>query len=134
MAKSGFERLGFANPLGKFSMFVEEPGVYKLEISHPKFYFEPVIVDVADSETSAFLYTLNTASKGTRLIYPLELEPSHKIKYFEQEEPFNPLVYLKSPMVLMVGFSLMMMWCMKQVPKEEMEAYQAQQSDTMKQC
>ena len=66
--------------------------------------------------------------------YPLQLEPSHKLKYFEAEEPFNPLVYLKNPMVLMIGVSLVMMTVMKSVPKEEMEAYQEQQSDQMKQC
>ena len=57
------------------------------------------------------------------------MDPSYKNKYFEIEEPFNPLVYLKSPMVLMIGFSMVMMFMMKQVPKEEMEAYQEQQSE-----
>ncbi len=44
------------------------------------------------------------------------------------------MVYLKNPMVLMIGVSGVMMFMMKSVPKEEMEAYQDQQSDTMKSC
>ena len=59
------------------------------------------------------------------MIYPVQLEPSHKIKYFEIEEPFIPLAYLKSPYFLMIAFSGLMMLMMKAVPKEEMEAYQA---------
>ena len=73
----------------------------------------------------AFLYDVKSGGKGVRLLYPLQLEPNHRIKYFEIEEPFNPLVYLKSPYFLMIGFSMFMMFMMKQVPKEEMESYQA---------
>ena len=120
---------------GNFKIYVSEPGSYKLEVFHSNFYFEPVIVDVkAESTYSAHLWVLNTGSKGVRLLYPLVLEPSHKIKYFDVEEAFNPLVYLKSPMVLMIGVSVLMMYMMKAVPKEEMEAYQEQQADTLKQC
>ena len=72
----------------------------------------------------AYLYSLNTGGKGQRLIYPLQLDPSHKIKYFDIEEPFNPAVYLKHPLVLMGGLSFVMMYMMKSVPKEEMEEYQ----------
>ena len=113
-----------------------EPGQYKLEVFHHNFYFEPVIVEIhTDSDIaskphlskySAFIFSLNTATKSQRLLYPLQLEPSHKIKYFEIEEPFNPMVYLKSPMVLMIGVSMLMMFMMKSVPKEEMEQYQEQ--------
>jgi hypothetical protein len=34
----------------------------------------------------------------------------------------------------MIGVSVLMMFMMKQVPKEEMEAQMTSQSDTMKQC
>ena len=69
---------------------------------------------------------LQNGSKGQRLIYPLHLEPSHKVKYFDIEEPFNPLAYLQSPFVLMMGVSALMMMMMKSVPKEELESYQEQ--------
>ena len=80
------------------------------------------------------MFTLNTASKGQRLLYPLILEPSNKIKYFDIEEGFNPLVYLKSPMVLMIGVSMFMMYMMKSVPKEEMKEQQDQMKEQMKSC
>ena len=144
IGKKGFRKKAFVDLLGKFKIDLEEPGIYKLETFHHNFYFEPVVVDIKSDlemesnpqgkQNSAFLYQLQTGSKGIRLIYPVQLEPSHKIKYFEIEEPFNPLVYLKSPYALMIGFSALMMFMMKQVPKEEMEAYQEQQSDSLKQC
>ena len=136
----GFSKLGFVDYTGNFKIYVADPGQYKLEVYHSNFYFEPVLVDVkAESELegtskqyTAFLWIMNSGSKGVRLLYPLQLEPSHKIKYFDIEEAFNPLVYLKSPMVLMIGVSLLLMYMMKAVPKEEMEAYQEQQADTLK--
>ena len=67
-------------------------------------------------------------------MYPVTLEPSHIINYYEAEEQVNLWQYLKSPYVMMIGFSVVMMYMMKQVPKEELEQYQSQQSDTMKQC
>ena len=116
-----------------------------MEAFHRDFYFEPVVVDIASDEEmglnssikkqySAYLYQLHTGSKGVRLLYPLSLEPSHKIKYFDIEEPFNPITYMKNPYFMMIGFSVVMMYMMKMVPKEEMEAYQDQQGDTLKQC
>jgi len=50
------------------------------------------------------------------------LDPSHKIRYFDVEEPFNIINYLKNPYFMMIGFSGLMMVMMKAVPKEEMES------------
>lgn len=108
---------------GYFNVFVAKPGIYKVEIFNTNFYFEPVIVQVITNEeqemypnkkkVSAYLYDTKTGGKGVRLLYPLQLEPSHRLKYFDIEEPFNPLVYLKSPYFLMIGFSMLMMFMMK---------------------
>ena len=81
---------------------MQKPGIYKLEVFQRHFYFEPVIVEINENDQdssskkkySAYLFTLQNGSKGQRLIYPLHLEPSHKVKYFDIEEPFNPLAYL----------------------------------------
>ena len=75
---------------------------------------------------------MKDGSKGVRLLYPLQLEPSHMINYFEKEEPFNPMVFLKDPYFLMIGFGVVMMYMMKAVPKEDMEEYQKTQAEQMK--
>lgn len=64
------------------------------------------------------------SGKDYKLVYPLQLEPSHRIQYFEIEEPFNPLVYLQNPMVIMVGVSAMLMFMMKRMPKQDLEEMQ----------
>ena len=139
-----FQKLGFVDSNGRFKIEVPQAGIFKLEAFHHNFYFEPVVVDIATDEEmsvtsgkkqySAYLYSLHTGSKGVRLLYPLSLEPSHKIRYYDIEEPFNPITYLKNPYFMMIGFSVVMMYMMKMVPKEEMEAYQEQQGETLKQC
>ena len=47
---NGFNKIGFVNADGKFSITVDEPGVYKLEAFHLLFFFEPVIVDILSEE------------------------------------------------------------------------------------
>ena len=99
-----------------------------------QYHFEPVVVEILKPEDlvgpiggesdakrrpqgiRAFLYSLKTG-KDVRLAYPLQLEPSMRMQYFEIEAPFNPLNYLKNPMVIMVGVSGLLMWMMKRMPK-----------------
>ena len=38
------------NIFGKFEIYVAEPGIYKLEVFHLKYYFEPVIVQINENE------------------------------------------------------------------------------------
>ena len=114
--------------------YVEEGGVYKLEVQNMMYHFEPVVVEImkpedlvgplgTEGETKrrpsgvrAFLYSLKSG-RDARLAYPLQLEPSMRMQYFEIEPPFNPLNYLKNPMVIMVGVSGLLMWMMKRMPK-----------------
>ena len=97
------------------------------------YHFEPVVIDItrpedlvgpigtaADAEAKrrippvrAFLKT----GRDVKLAYPLQLEPSMRMQYFEIEAPFNPLNYLKNPMVIMVGVSGLLMFMMKRMPK-----------------
>ena len=46
IGKKGFRKKAFVDLLGKFTIDVEEPGMYKIETFHHNFYFEPVVVDV----------------------------------------------------------------------------------------
>ena len=57
-----------------FKIYVQDPGLYRLEIFHHKFSFEPVIIDVisdveisqnsALNQYSAYISTLNTGQKS----------------------------------------------------------------------
>jgi len=98
---------------GRFQVGVPSEGTYKLEVHHVHYYFEPVVVEVMDEEFApgkhmkVFLFSLKEG-RDYRLKYPLELEPSSKFQYFEEKAPFDPLVYLKNPFVIMIGMTLLL--------------------------
>ena len=90
-------------------------GVYKLEVYNLAYFFEPVVVEVFTEEFSpgknikSFLFNLKQGKDiSVRLAYPLHLEPTSRMQYFDEEIPFNPMNYLKNPMVLMIGVMLVM--------------------------
>ena len=130
---NGFRRNAFTNGVGKFSFHLARPGTYKVEVVNRRFFFEPVAIKIetdavlAESPTkkqiSASIWRIKD-SKPTKLVYPLQLKPTHRINYFEIEQGINMLAFLKSPYMLMMGFGGLMYFMMKSVPKEELEAYQ----------
>lgn len=46
-------------------------------------------------------------------------EPQTQQKYFDVRAPFDPTKILKSPMGIMIGMSVLMMFCMKNMPDAE---------------
>ncbi len=40
----GYQKMAFVDFAGKFKVYVENPGLYKLEVFNLKYYFEPVVV------------------------------------------------------------------------------------------
>jgi hypothetical protein len=49
----------------------------------------------------------------------LYAEPVEQQQYFDVRAPFNPVKILKSPMGMMIGMTVLMMWCMKNMPDAE---------------
>ena len=43
---NGFKKITFVDFAGKFKVYVENPGLYKLEVFNLKYYFEPVTVNI----------------------------------------------------------------------------------------
>jgi len=79
---------------------VKEPGLYKLDVINLHYYFDPVVVEVLEEsqvqagkkQIRAFLYNIKTG-KDVRLVYPLQLEPTFKMQYFE----VNPFFLTSKP-------------------------------------
>ena len=113
MAINNGEYNGLVDNLGNFKVSVPTTGTYKVEIFNPSFYFEPVVVEISEEEfapgkdTKAFLFSL-TKGKDFRLMYPLVLDPSSKIQYFEPVPQFDPISYLKNPFVIMIGVTFLL--------------------------
>ena len=132
---------------GEYNALVDQAGhfkiavpnfaaTYKLEVQNINFYFEPVVVDVLDEEFApgkfikAYLFDLRNG-KDFRLMYPLQLDPSSRLSYFEDRVPFDPTAYLKNPFVWMIGLSLLMSTMMKNMDKEELKEAQKSQQQLM---
>ena len=52
-----------------------------------------------------------------RFSYPLVLEPRGAISYFEARAPFNPMSIFANPMMLMMGFSMLMVRARHAAPR-----------------
>jgi len=70
--------------------------------------------------------------KGKQLVYPLNLEPSHIKEYFDPVPPFNPMSLIANPMVMMTGFSFLMMFMMKAMPKQDKKEMKKSMDDMKK--
>jgi len=63
----------------------------------------------------------------------MRLEPSHIKEYFEPVPPFNPMSLIMNPMVMMTGFSFVMMFMMKAMPKQDKKEMKKQMEEMKKQ-
>ena len=123
---NGGEYSCLVDNLGHFKVEVPSSGSYKLDVFNLNYHFEPVVVEIYDEEfspgknTKAFLFSLKHG-KDFRLVYPLQLDPSSRISYFELEKPFDPIAYCKNPFVIMIGVTLVMSQLMKNMDPEEMK-------------
>jgi hypothetical protein len=69
------------------------------------------------------IYSLNMTTNAKERITNTEgflsVEAISHQKYFEVRAPFDPISLLKSPMGMMIGFTVLMMFCMKNMPDPE---------------
>jgi hypothetical protein len=57
-------------------------------------------------------YTNNEMVRRSALPYPLKVTPISRLNYFVEREKFDATSYLKNPMVLIIGLSMVMMFIM----------------------
>lgn len=69
------------------------------------------------------VYVHNITSNSKDLIANsdgfISAEPVSQQKYFDSKPPFDPISLLKSPMGIMVGLTVMLLFCMKNMPDTE---------------
>ena len=125
---NGGEYSSLVDNMGHFNVQVSGPGTYKIEVQNLYYHFEPTVVVIYETEfaagkdTKAFLFSLKHGKdQGTRLAYPLVLDPSSRFGYFEQKAPFDPWAYAKNPFVIMIGVTLLMSQLMKGIDPDEMK-------------
>ncbi|KAG6409509.1 hypothetical protein SASPL_127549 [Salvia splendens] len=105
-----------------FSSHNVPAGTHLIEVAAIGYFFSPVRVDVSARHPGKVQAAL---TENRRSLSELVLEPMVEEQYFEIREPFNVLSLLKSPMGLMIGFMVIVMFLMpKLVDPEELKRAQ----------
>ncbi|PVV04889.1 hypothetical protein BB560_000601 [Smittium megazygosporum] len=105
-------------------------GRHVLEIEDVDYVFPKLVLDISKKGEKAVVsawyfqtgYEVNTNDRS--LPFPLSLSPLSKREFIKAREKFNILKMLKSPYMLMVGFSIVMMFILPKLQaavKEEEE-------------
>jgi hypothetical protein len=124
---NGGQRVTFARPDGYFSFHNVPAGTHLIEVSSIGYFFSPVRVDISARNPG---YIQAALTETRRVLNELVLEPLKEEQYYEIREPFSIMSLLKSPMGLMVGFMVIMVFVMpkmmENIDPEEMRQAQEQ--------
>ncbi|XP_059641241.1 ER membrane protein complex subunit 7 homolog [Cornus florida] len=106
---NGGQRVTFVRPDGYFSFHNVPAGTHLIEVAAIDYFFSPVRVDVSARNPGKVQAAL---TENRRALTELVLEPLREEQYYEIREPFNIMSVVKSPMGLMIGFMLLVMFVM----------------------
>ncbi|GMP94480.1 hypothetical protein CsSME_00043930 [Camellia sinensis var. sinensis] len=106
---NGGERVTFLRPDGYFSFHNVPAGTHLIEVSAIGYFFSPVRVDVSARNPGKVQATL---TEIRRSLNELVLEPLKEEQYYEMREPFSIMSVVKSPMGLMMGFMVIVVFLM----------------------
>jgi hypothetical protein len=121
---------------GNFSIPDVPPGTYVLSVLSHDYSFDHVRIDVSPSEPLPEVrpYIFGTPLLTTTsfiLPYPIVLTPRHKNRYFSPHESFNLVGMFRSPMMMIMGLTgvlmLAMPYIIKQLDPETLDGLKGQQ-------
>ncbi|XP_051137132.1 ER membrane protein complex subunit 7 homolog [Andrographis paniculata] len=119
---NGGQQVTFLRPDGYFSFHNVPAGTHLIEVAAIGFFFSPVRVDVSARNPGKVQAAL---TENRRVLSELVLEPLREEQYYEIREPFSVMSIVKSPMGLMIGFMVIVMFLMpKLVDPEELKRAQ----------
>ncbi|KAA0063326.1 ER membrane protein complex subunit 7-like protein [Cucumis melo var. makuwa] len=122
---NGGQRVTFLRPDGYFSFYNVPAGTHLIEVAALGYFFSPVRVDVS-ARNPGKVQAAQTENR--RVLSELVLEPLRDEEYYEVREPFNIMSVVKSPMGLMVGFMVIVVFLMpklmENIDPEEMRRAQ----------
>eukprot|EP01103_Thecamoeba_quadrilineata_P012325 TRINITY_DN314_c1_g1_i1.p1 TRINITY_DN314_c1_g1~~TRINITY_DN314_c1_g1_i1.p1 ORF type:complete len:198 (-),score=24.78 TRINITY_DN314_c1_g1_i1:195-788(-) len=114
---------------GSFVIHDVPPGSYLIQVLSTEYNFPQVRVDVSsrpDVKTKAQLFNI----QNTNTPYPLSLEPESVATFFQRRESFNIFSLLGNPMLIMVLFTVGIMFVLPKLKdltdEVEQESRQAQ--------
>ncbi|KAJ3679149.1 hypothetical protein LUZ60_017160 [Juncus effusus] len=124
---NGGQRVTFVRPDGYFSFHDVPAGTHLIEVSSMGYFFSPVRVDISARNPGKIQAAL---TENRRVLNELVLEPLKEEQYYEIREPFSIMSIVKSPMGLMIGFMVLVVFIfpkmMEGIDPEEMKQAQEQ--------
>ncbi|KAI1306745.1 hypothetical protein EDD11_004671 [Mortierella claussenii] len=121
---------------GRFVFPNVPEGSYLLEVQSPQYIYPTVKLVVTDKEPKAHLVSLGAdwSNNDNALPFPLTLSPRAPASYFIPREGFKLSHLFANPMMLMMGFSVLMLFLMPKLmanmDPEAMEEMQGMQDAT----
>ncbi|GMH12460.1 hypothetical protein Nepgr_014301 [Nepenthes gracilis] len=106
---NGGEKVTFLRLDGYFSFQNVPAGTHLIEVAANGYFFSPVRVDVSARNPGKVQAALTETRRG---LSELVLEPLREEEYYEIREPFSIMSVVKSPMGLMMGFMLIVVFLM----------------------
>ncbi|KAJ0031005.1 hypothetical protein Pint_12440 [Pistacia integerrima] len=106
---NGGRSITFLRPDGYFSFHNMSAGTHLIEVAAIGYFFSPVRVDVSARNPGKVQAALTENRRG---LTELVLEPLREEQYYEIREPFSIMSVVKSPMGLMVGFMVVVVFLM----------------------
>ncbi|PON89867.1 Carbohydrate-binding-like fold containing protein [Trema orientale] len=106
---NGGQRVTFLRPDGFFSFHNVPAGTHLIEVAAIGYFFSPVRVDVSARNPGKVQAALTETRRG---LQEFVLEPLKEEQYYEIREPFSIMSLVKSPMGLMIGFMVIVVFLM----------------------
>ncbi|CAN1287814.1 ER membrane protein complex subunit 7 homolog, partial [Linum perenne] len=106
---NGGQNVTYLRPDGYFSFHNVPAGTHLIEVSAMGYFFSPVRVDVSARFPGKIQAALTENRRG---LTELVLEPLREEQYYEIREPFSPMSIIKSPMGMMIGFMVVVVFLM----------------------
>lgn len=106
---NGGESVGLIRSDGSFQLVHVSAGrSYTLDVAMSEYQFPTVRVDISNKSGQKGKVKATIAASKAKVAYPLVLRPTVKTEYFQKREPMNIFGMLKSPMVIMMLVTLVM--------------------------
>lgn len=122
---NGGQTTSFVRADGYFSFYNIPAGTHLIEVAAMGYLFSPVRVDISARNPGKIQAAL---TENRRALQELVLEPLREEQYYDRREPFSLMSILKSPMGLMIGFMVLVMFLMPKlmdnIDPEEMKRAQ----------
>lgn len=128
---------------GTFALYNVPPGVHVLDVQSVTHHFSQIKIQLLEetmnTEPPKCLEYYYPGATKQPAAYPLVLNAIATYDYFEKRQGFSIFSILKNPMVLMMGFSAILMFAMPKMmeglepeEKERMQKQMAMQNDPSK--